>query len=264
MAPEGRNEPTLEAMLAELGPSLDLPTTPDISGRVVRELRAPQRRRLSWIRIPSRRRPLVLVTAVAVALGIAVIGVVPEARRAVADWLGLPGVRIEARDRPPADELGGHLNLGRAVSLTQARDEVGFDVRVPDRLGPPDETHLAPEPRGGRVTLLYRTGAGLPAIEGTDVGLLLTECGATLDEELIRKNITAGNTVRRVGVNSEEGFWIGGAPHVVFFLGPEGFPIDETMRLADRTLVWEDEDVILRIESGLNLHDTLRIARSVR
>ena len=50
----------------------------------------------------------------------------------------------------------------------------------PHRLGSPDETHVAPEPRGGRVTLLYRSGAGLPAIEGTDVGLLLTEFRATL------------------------------------------------------------------------------------
>jgi hypothetical protein len=183
----------------------------------------------------------------------------------VAEWLGLRGVRIEVdRDRPLPTRLGGDLHLGERTTLEGAQREVSFRIRHPAALDAPDEVYVGDLPSGGRVTLVYRAGEGLPRATGTGVGMLLTEFAVTIEEEYLQKVVTQGATVEPVRVNGEQGYWIGGGPHIVLFLGPEGYPVEDSFRLAGHTLLWEDEDVTLRLEAALSKKEALSIARTVR
>ena len=252
----------LERRLEQLAPLVEFPASVDLTASVVDQLRTrPGPRR--WAAGLSRRA-LALAALVALVLAASALSFSPTARRAVADWLGLPGIRIESEERPSKAELGSDLHLGRRTTLERARSEVSFSVRTTSLLGPPDEVYVASEPPGGRVSLLYRATRGLPPAAGTDVGLLLTQFRATIERELIQKGVSAGATVKRVNVGGETGYWVGGEPHFMMFLGSSGFPIEETRRLADHTLVWEDEDVVLRLESSLSLRKVLPIARSIQ
>ena len=54
-----------------------------------------------------------------------------------------------------------------------------------------------------------------------------------------------------------------GPPHLLRYLGPDGDARAEATRLVGDTLVWESGGTLFRIESGLGLVETLRIAESI-
>ncbi|MFN2489537.1 MAG: hypothetical protein ABR529_07340 [Actinomycetota bacterium] len=254
----------LEASLVELGRHVAYPPVPDLSTRVGAALRA-RPRRAGWTSFVTPRRALALATVAAVLLAAVVLGFSPAARRAVADWLGVAGIRIDVgAPRPSPARLGDNLNLGRAAPLQRAREEVDFDVLEPTALGEPDEVYVADDLPGGRVSLLYEARPGLPKTATTDIGLLLMEFRARLDEEVIGKVVFEGGTVDPVKVNGEVGYWIGGGPHAVLFIDDDGEVVDDTLRLAARTLVWQRDGVTLRLESALTKQEALGLARSVR
>jgi hypothetical protein len=265
VAAHGLSDAQLETMLRDLRAQVSYPPVPDLAAAVGEQLRArPRRRREAW-RLTLPRRVLAVAALVLAVLGGSVLGFSPTARRAVAEWLGLPGVRIRVGDEARAPSpLGRDLNLGRRVTLAGAAELAGFEVRFPGSLPQPDEVYYDSEPPGGRVTLLYRARDELPRITGTDVGLLLTQFRASIERDLIEKAVVGGGIVEPVKVNGNQGYWIGGDPHVVFFLDAYGFPMEETVRLSGHTLVWERGDVIVRLESSLSLEESLEIARSVR
>ena len=78
---------------------------------------------------------LLLVPAAAVAF--------PGARDDVLEWLGLRDVEIRRVPAPPAGtrpEL--EADLGRTVTLAQARRDAGFAAAIPAALGPPDRVRV--------------------------------------------------------------------------------------------------------------------------
>lgn len=261
----------LEASLADLGQHLAWPGTPDLASSVTAHLRAHPRRKRRFTPLlaplPAPRRAVAFATLLLVLLGGTVLGLSPAARDAVAGWLGLPGIRIDVGGPPPSPSLlGGDLNLGRPVTLEEARERARFEVLQPDPeiLGAPDEIYLGDDPTGGRVSLVYRARPGLPSTQETSVGLLLTQFQASLSDELIEKSVAGGGTVDPVSVDGGRGYWIGGGAHVVLFIGADGFPIEETIRLAGPTLVWQQDGLTLRLESALSKPEALGIARTVR
>ena len=88
----------LEAELSALGPMLTWPEPGDLAPAVSERLRAGRR---AW---GSRRWALVAAAALVLLLAAGSLTALPGLRRAVADWLGLPGVRVErvesGRDLP--------------------------------------------------------------------------------------------------------------------------------------------------------------------
>src|SRR5207247_1380226 len=92
---------------------------------------------------------LAAVVVVALVAG-ALLAFSPGARQAVADFLGLRGVRIQVEPSNPSPSLlptsvGGPLQLGQQLSLAEARQRVRFPILLPNdpRLGPPDEVYLS-------------------------------------------------------------------------------------------------------------------------
>jgi hypothetical protein len=218
--------------------------------------------RRGWqTRIPRLAFALFVVVAVL----IAALVISPAARRAVADWLGVRGVLIEQHSNPPASQLGGRLLLGKPLSLAQARSRVRFTVLVPpaSQFGAPAEAYASSTPSGGSVTLLYRARPGLPAAAGSNVGLLVTEYQAQIDDTFIRKATGAGVRFERLAIAGEPGYWFEGRPHEVIVADRHGRFFQDHARLAGNTLLWQHGSLTLRLESALTQGQAIRLAQSL-
>ena len=194
----------------------------------------------------SWRRPVAVVVAVLV-VGLGAVLAVPPARTALLDWLGLDGVRIvRVAELPPVPAVG-NLDLGRPVSVAEARRRAPWILVPADT---PDGVYFSTAIPGGRVSLLW----GTP----TSVRLLLTEFRA--QETFISKLIEPETTVERVDVG-DQGAWLEDS-HVFAYRDRDGVFREETARLAGKTLLWQQGDVTLRLEGDLSKAEALRIARS--
>ena len=259
----------LERELRGLARAIDYPPAADLTRGVrsaIETGRAPKRRLLhGWT--PELGRHLALAGAAAVVLAVAVLSFSPTAREAVADLLGLRGVEIRVTESPPpsasppAGPLSGYMDVGERVTLAEAREAVGYEIRLPtDQLGPPDEVYLSEGPED-RVTSFFRSGPGLPRIYETGTGAMLTQFIGALDRNTIGKLATEDTTIERVEVNGHRGLWVEG-DHLFFLYRSEGTVIEETIRMSDSALLWQEGEVTLRLESGLSREAAIRLAES--
>ena len=228
--------PELDVALRELGRNVEFPPTPDLASTV----RSRLGERQLW------RRPVAIAFAVlVVALGAALA--VPAARSALLDWLGLRGAEIVRVEKLPPVPTTGDLDLGRPVTLAEARRLAPW-LLVPDDA--PDRVYFSTAIPDGKVDFLW----GTP----TSVRLLLTQFRAqhTFIEKLLEPEARAEHV--EVG---DLGIWIDDT-HVFAFRDRDGVFREETSRLAGKTLLWEQGDVTLRLEGKLTKDEALRIARS--
>ena len=227
--------PELEAALTRLGRDVEFQPTPDLASAIRGRLERPR----AW------RRP----AAIALALLVVAIGAVlavPPARTAILDWLGLRNVSVVRVDElPPARPLS-RLDLGRQVSLAEARRRAPW-LLVPD--DKPDSVYVSNSLPGGKVTLLW----GTPS----HVHLLLTEVEGMV---YIEKIVQTGTEVEPVDIG-RAGAWFQGR-HVVMFSDRNGTFHENRGRLAASTLVWQVGDVTLRLEGRISKEEALRIGRT--
>lgn len=268
----------LEHALRDLGDHLDQPATPPLAEQVAARLReAPERRPVpSRRRLPGRWRwqRLAIAGLAAALLAAAVLVLSPGTREAVADLLGLRGIRIQIGEprptstTPPSTEAGGlgaSLGLGRRTTLDEARRSVKFPVRVPTAAGfdRPDAVYVDPDqPADGRVDFVYRARPGLPASPYTEAGLLITQFRATVDLAYIKK-LSGVSEVEFLRVNGGNAFWFS-QPHELVFIDRHGSYQQERARLAGSTLIWEQGDVTYRLEGQVSRDEAVRIAESMR
>lgn len=257
-------ERDLERELIDLGGHLQWPEPhADLAGSVIRTIEASPRMQRSR----SRMKTFAVATAVALVVVLAVMVVSPPAREAVADWLGLGGVRIEHGPQPDRI-IGRGLALGRATTFQDAQAQVSFDILVPDdpRLGAPDEVYLDDDtPAGDMVALVYAPRSGFPATQGGEVGLLVTEFRADLERsgDFFKKVLGSGTTVERVVVDGDEGLWLEGDPHSFFYRDENGELVQESVRLVANVLLWEQDGLTVRLESALSKKEALAIAATM-
>ena len=248
----------LERSLTAAGQRIAWPDDADLTSSVRAAIGDDTPRRVTWARGLAYAATF---AALVVALSLLSF---PGVRTAVADFLGIGGVRIDTEGSAPttADEL----DLGEPVSLSQAQSSVSFEVRVPAALGPPDSVWLDTGVRGGQVALGYGSSPDLPAAPGTDLGALVTQFPDAEVSDIALKKATGsqpGTRFEPVTVEGDQGFWVSGEPHVIAYLEPDGDIRNETVRLAGNVLLWESGGVTYRIESRLSLSDVLAIAASI-
>ena len=236
----------LDAALRDLAGEIAFPPTPDLPAAVAARLGE----RRSWVPVawPRALALGVLATLVVAGVVVAAVLVIPGLRLTFTPSLPTPSV--------PSDALGTRLALGEPVALD------AVDARVPTLLGRPDEVYSS---RSGEViTLIYASGEGLPEMTGTGIGLLVQQINGSLERERIEKLVVeVGASIIELEIDGAPGYWIEGPPHLVRYRGPSGEERSEMTRLVDDTLVWQRVDVLYRIESGLGLEATLRIAESI-
>ncbi|MDQ3217805.1 MAG: hypothetical protein M3Q18_08165 [Actinomycetota bacterium] len=236
----------LEAELRDLGPVLSWPEPKDVAPEVSQRLRAG---RPGW----SSGKWTLVAAALVLLLAAGSLSALPNVRRAVADWLGLPGVRVErvesGQDLPSPAVTP---ELGSRVSLAEAAAAVPFDLVEPPRIRGL-EIYLD----GEAVTFVRRAPSG-------DIELLITQFEGKLDRELVEKVLPPGSRLRSVVIGGRQGYWIAGDPHTVLYVDPFGEIRENTVRLAGNTLLWQRGRLTLRLEVGADLRRALLIARSLK
>lgn len=263
MRPEGRaGRVDLERALDDLRTHIAFPEPPDIAATVGTTLRREPRRRAGRPVI----RPGLVAAGIALVACLVVVSV-PQARRAVADWLGIGGIRIRTEGSAPTPAPNASkLLLGSPVTLEEARAIAGFDIRLPaaDVAGSPASLYVIRDAAGPRVSAVYPASARFPDTKETGVGLLLTQFEATFERELLSKLAAdPATSLRGVRIGGVPGYWISGAPHVLYYLGTDGDVITDSVRLAGNTLLWEIDGVSYRLESSLSMDAAIEIAETL-
>jgi hypothetical protein len=204
---------------------------------------------------------VLLAAAAVIVLALAALAY-PPARDGVARFLHLGGVTIQRRSSftPPSAPPTAQGSLGQVVTLDQAIAKANFKPRVPATSLGAATIRLFYADSRPVVSLEYAPGTGLPDPHKTGIGLLVTEFRGGLVPYLGKLG-GPDTTVEEVPVDTFS--WLAGAPHAIAVLGPGGVR-KETLRLAENTLVWEQDGVTYRIESALAKADAMRIAASLR
>ncbi len=203
----------------------------------------------------SRERVRGAIAALGLALAAAMA--VPQARTAILEFLHISGASVERVPTLPSAS-GSSLDLGEPVSLEEAGEAVSFEIAEPELpgLGRPDSIYVDRATPGGQVFFLWGTEAG-PQI-------LLSEFRGDVIGELIGKQAGPGTTIEPVSVQGgAPGFWVAGANHVVYYLDRDGEIQEETIRLSRNALLWERNDLTLRIEGDFGKGRALELARTV-
>ena len=270
------SDAVLEQALADLGRELDFPPTPDLAGQVASALQREDQRPVP-VRTPFWQRRWLVAAGVLLLLTLGLL-LFPRARTAIADRLGLPGVEIHwfEGDPIPAPVLVPDvpaLGLGRPVTLTAARAAVPFPLTVPTQpeFASPSHVYLLGEGETAMVSFVYPPTPDLPQTNTLGVGALLTQFAGSTNRNFIRKGLASGEdgpatSIEAVSVAGNPGFWIDGAPHT-FFLACSAVDREECReeryRLAGNVLLWEDDGVVLRLESALPREASIAVAASL-
>lgn len=234
MPDDPRDPAALEAALRAVAPAW--PPTPDIAAAV--------RPRLTPRRAWRQRARAWLLGAVASAI-LATIAIEP-ARSAVLELLGLRSVRIERRAPDPSPRpFGAGLDLGRQITLDDARSITGLAITPPSTQGDPQGVWLRRTP--AVVSLVYRRPATLVQV-----------LDARLDTPIIEKAAGPNVNIERV----PGGYFMSGAAHGFSYIGRGGGSAVERQRLAGNTLIVERDGVLLRIEGRLTRDRALAVANS--
>jgi hypothetical protein len=180
----------------------------------------------------------------------------------VANLLEVAGIRIEfgsAPDLPPPTDLAP----GQLVDMEAAGQAVDFSILKPAVLEPPTAVHLLQWELGTQLFLVWAASDRLPEVGDSGVGLLLAEFRADLDEDFFTKIVSGGTKVDRVIVDGVPAFWLAGAPHVFMFETGRRDLVEDETRLTGNVLIWETDGITYRLESSLNLDESLVIAESL-
>lgn len=249
------------------------PDAPDVVAAVLDRVVRP-------VRPPWWQRPVVAAAAVVLVVIVAVVGLVPAARDELASWLGIRGVTVEtvapptgsqqpatsspttssqpsAAGGPVASGLGEGLVLGAEVIDVEAA--AGFDPLYPS-LGRPNRQFVDEQ---GRAWMLFRARVGLPETAVADVGMIVAQF--PFDVPGVTKRI--GGEVGSGGAEFVEfgdgvfGLWVPG-PHELELLEADGSVV--AGRSAGNTLLWEQGELTLRMETALPLDQAIAIAETFR
>jgi len=245
----------LAAALSALAAAVDWPAPPDATARVVGAIRdreahptLPRPR----LRLPSRRRAIVLA--------IAAVLIVASAAVAAKLVIDLGAVTIQViPGRPTAlpSAVASGPTFGHPASLAEAEREAGFPAPMPARLGPPDRVWVDRAP-DARIGLAWRATDALPAIDDLPWGAVLT--GFRGDAIQASKTLFAeGDRLSQTTVGGRRAYWIAG-PHELDVVNPDG--TFSSYRVTANVLIWKANGVVRRLETTLGLSDARAIAAS--
>jgi hypothetical protein len=228
----------LERRLQELGGEIAYPATP--------------RFELALGRRPARRpwlRPLALGFAVLLAVAAGVLAFSPGARSAFLEIFHIRGATVERVESLP-DVRAQRVDFGERVSREEAERRVGFELL--DLGEQPDAIYVRPD---GLASVVY----GDPARPR----LVLSQARGAIWNGFIKKTADQGTIIDDVTVDGEPGLFVDGPQHFVMFLDENGLISDERTYLAGTVLLWNRDELLLRLEGDLTQEEALELAESV-
>jgi hypothetical protein len=251
----------LERDLELLRGNVRFPETPAIASRVAGRLAADDAPAPTHPRL-SRRAVVAVAIAAFLLIAAGAVAAIPDARHAVLRVLGLEGATVERVETQPRAPVARHLDLGQAVSLARAGQEVEFIPLVP-RARVPDRVFVSSRVAGGEVSLLYRPQPGLPRGRFTRFGLLVGELRGDLNPELIRKMVGPDGRIKGLEVANHAAIWVAGAPHELLYETESAAVGTISPRLAGNVLLVQWGRRLVRLEGRMGLGKAIRIARSL-
>lgn len=222
------------------------PATPQLAAAVRAAIEAQPDARPAPARGRRGRRPL-LGALLALVVGGGVLAA-PGVGSGLLERLGLRNATVTQVERLPPTALGGALALGERRTLAGARRVAGFALLQPAALGTPREVYVD----DGVVAFVYRARSGRP--------ILFTQVPGSAGR-YVQKFVT--ENTRRVRIGGRPGLLLRG-PHAVFFDVRGGGTRMQEARLAENTLMWERDGLLLRLEGEQPAGELIRLARSVR
>lgn len=214
----------VEAALRDLGRQIHVPEPPDLTASVLTRINAP-RRRNRWL-----TALVAALTAFAIAFAVS-----PAVRAGVQNLLEFAGVEF----RTEAPQSIAPPLPSNEISLDEARAQMPFEIHLPQELGTPDKITV----HEGRFVTLYYGDLRLDQFDGTirsTIGKLL-----------------AGNGIEQIG----DKVWIP-YPHRIFYIDRNGEWHDEGPHGAGQTLIWQRDQVTMRLEGDLTKERALEISES--
>lgn len=267
-----------EQVVEETAATFTYPPTPDVAGAVRRRLRQQTTTRPARLLTSRPRLVWALVLFLLLAGGLMAV---PQVRAAVLQVLRVGAVTIfvtepmptaePATAQPsmaatspaetpttvtvlsptPASLTDSLRNLAGTTTLAQAQARADFPLRLPaypPGLGPPDRVYYQ-ELLNSVVVLLWleperpqEVRLALYLIEGEDFG--------------IKKEVTM---VQETIVNSNPAIWVVGQ----HLLQLRDGRVEPWYFVEGNVLIWFDGEITYRLESGLSLAETVRIAESL-
>jgi hypothetical protein len=214
----------VEAALRDLGRQIHVPEPPDLTASVLTRINAP-RRRNRWL-----TALVAALTAFAIAFAVS-----PAVRAGVQNLLEFAGVEF----RTEAPQSIAPPLPSNEISLDEARAQMPFEIHLPQELGTPDKVTV----HEGRFVTLYYGDLRLDQFDGTiqsTIGKLL-----------------AGDGIEQIG----DKVWIP-YPHRIFYIDRNGEWHDEGPHGAGQTLIWQRDQVTMRLEGDLTKERALEISES--
>ncbi|WP_394613987.1 hypothetical protein JNUCC0626_29415 [Lentzea sp. JNUCC 0626] len=209
--------------LRDLGRHLHVPEPPDVSAQVLAKINAPKRR--TWL-----KALIAAATAFAIAFAVS-----PAVRAGVQQLLEFAGVEF----RTEAPQSIAPPLPSQDVSLQEARKQMPFEIHLPEKLGTPDKVTV----HEGRFVTLHYGDLRLDQFDGTI-------------------SSTVGKLIHQDGVEQiNDKIWIP-YPHVFFYIDRNGEWHTEEPQLAGQTLLWQKDQVTLRLEGDLTKERALEISAS--
>jgi hypothetical protein len=245
--------------------SFTYPPTPNVSAAVTHRL----------ARRPTQGRRALAAAGVFLALILALLFAVPQARAAVLDWIRIGAVRIFIGEPPPTPTptlppaattspeptypptpkpLTSILDLSGETTLAQAQNASRLSIRLlayPPDLGKPDHVYF--QDLGGPVIFLVWMDPGQPQ----KVRISLTE---SYSDMIIFQKIVP-NSVENTTVNGQPALWVD-APY--FLIAGSGNAAITRLVAEGNTLVWTEGKMTYRLETALDLATAIRIAESLK
>jgi hypothetical protein len=196
---------------------------------------------------------------------------IPGFRAAVADRLGVHGIRIVIEGETPtpaATPITQTLFLGRPATLDEAADTAPFAIAIPATAayGAPDEVYLRALSDGNTLlSLVYHTTPDLPETGETGVGALLMAFASRDNAAYLAKSVHAeGGFIQRVTVDGREAWWVTGVTSLTLLDDPSRASFSGGLsRPSGNVLLWEAGGVTYRLESALSRDAAIAFAESL-
>jgi hypothetical protein len=241
-----RSDESLGRALGEL--PLAWASTVDVVDGVTAAIRAGRRPRWS----PSRARVLLLAAAIALALATAA-----AAAKLVIDLGAVTVERPAIPSLPLPPTLVPIAHLGERMSLKEARDTVGFPVRLPARLGRPDRvwlfettTSFEPSQESVAVAAAWRHRPGLPRIPGSPFGATLIVFHGDVD---VAAKLVGGRIQR---VPDHSAVVVSGRHELELLAGG----VLRHYRVTGTVVLWQRGSTTARLETALPSRDAIMLA----
>lgn len=292
----------LEEALVQTGKGLAFPPTPPLAARVGAELRV---RRTTPAPLPIASRqffarrlvPIVIAVIAAILLLIAI----PNSREAIAQFLGLNGLRIfyvtptpppeptmtpsaivegavgtpnvavtatpatTQISTPAATLVGAAFEQCCETTLADAQSRARFKILLPPSEQPSKVYYQNVFDNGEQVVLVF----GDPDEPKFTLYQAQNWIYGKLVDSNFAKGISGGTQLQELTLRGERALWLSGAAHLVMRLDGNGNPIYETARKVDaNTLAWETgsqyDGTIFRLETKESLEEAVKFAESLR